>query len=388
MKIVHVCLCGTFGEDYAYQDNLLPKYHKKLGHEVTVIAPVYCKINTQTGEEELAPSGTKYLSDGIKLIRLIPFIKSHINIRLHTFKGLYKTLINESPDLLFVHGIDSPSYYYCLKYARKNPRISIVFDNHADWNNSYHNKFAFYWAKYIIKNLIAKPALRLAKQFYGVTPARCKFLTEMYGIPKERIKLLPFGADDNELNIKDKNELRVKIRNQYNIGENDFLIVTGGKIDRRKNIHLLAEVVSKIDNSNIKLLIFGAANDEMKEYFSRIKDSRIIQIGWVSSNSVYQYFYAADFVMFPGLHSVLWEQMLATSVPCAITRLDGFEYVNFNDNCILMDGNTVDYYIQIIEKVTSDHHFYNTLKQNAQSKLSEQFMYSKIAQQVIDDLHL
>ena len=74
MKIVHVCLCGTFGEDYAYQDNLLPKYHRKLGHDVTIIAPIYCKINTQTGEEELAPLGIKYLSDGIKLILLLIII--------------------------------------------------------------------------------------------------------------------------------------------------------------------------------------------------------------------------------------------------------------------------------------------------------------------------
>lgn len=388
MKIVHVCLCGTFGEDYAYQDNLLPKYHHKMGYDVTIIAPIYCRINTQTGEEETAPHGVKYMADGIKLIRLAPRIKSRINVRLHLFKGLYRYLQQEAPNLLFVHGIDSLSYRKCIKYAKKHPRVNLVFDNHADWNNSYHNKLSFYWAKYIIKGLIVNPALKITKQFYGVTPARCNFLNEMYGIPKERIKLLPFGADDDELRIDSKQTLRETIRNKYNIKPTDFLIVTGGKIDRRKNIHLVAKAVSKIQNQNLKLLIFGAVNNEMEEIFSSITSDRIIMTGWVPSNEVYKYFYAADLVMFPGLHSVLWEQMLATRTPCACTKISGFEHVNYNDNCILMEGNTTDYYMGIINRILNNSDYYKQLCENSNTDLADQFKYSKIARQVLDDINM
>lgn len=388
MKIVHVCLCGTFGEDYAYQDNLLPKYHRKMGHDVTIIAPIYCRINTQTGEEEIAPSGVKFMADGIKLIRLEPWIKNRINIRLHLFKGLYKVLRHEAPNLLFVHGIDSLSYRDCIKYAKQHPEVNLVFDNHADWNNSYHNKLSFYWAKYIIKKAIVKSALEITKQFYGVTPARCTFLNEMYTIPKDRIKLLPFGADDEELRIESKQALRETVRNKYNIRPTDFLIVTGGKIDKRKNIHLVADAVSKIKNPNLKLLIFGAVNNEMNEYFSSITSSRIIMTGWVPSNDVYKYFYAADLVMFPGLHSVLWEQMLATRTPCACTKLDGFEHVNYNDNCILLDGNTTEYYMNIIDSIINNGDYYKTLCEKSNTELADQFKYSKIAQQILDDLNI
>ena len=38
MKIVHVCLAGIGVTDgWTYQENLLTKYHKKLGHDVTII---------------------------------------------------------------------------------------------------------------------------------------------------------------------------------------------------------------------------------------------------------------------------------------------------------------------------------------------------------------
>lgn len=39
MRIVHACLSNNFFcKDFAYQDNLLPKYHSKLCHEAYIIA--------------------------------------------------------------------------------------------------------------------------------------------------------------------------------------------------------------------------------------------------------------------------------------------------------------------------------------------------------------
>lgn len=388
MKIVHVCLCGTFGEDYAYQDNLLPKYHRLLGNDVTIIAPTYCRINTSTGEEEQSASGVKYLKDGEKLIRLRPLIDIKLNVRLHLFRGLKECLESEKPDLLFVHGLSSLNYMHCIDYAKRHQNVKLVFDNHSDWNNSYHSKLALYWDKYITNTFVAKPACRVAKIFYGVTPARCNFLHEMYGVPQNKIKYLPFGADDSELMFDKREELRKEVRQKYNIADDDFLVVTGGKIDRKKNIHLLAEAVKKINKKHIKLLIFGSVNNDMKSIFDELHCENIIMIGWVPSCDVYRYFYAADFVIFPGLHSVLWEQTLASKVPCSMTRIDGFEHVNFNDNCILLETIDANYYADIIETLYCDPAKYSLLKKNANSPLADRFRYSSIAQQVINDLDL
>ena len=37
MKIVHIAPSAPYNDHWGYQDNLLPKYQKKLGHEVTMI---------------------------------------------------------------------------------------------------------------------------------------------------------------------------------------------------------------------------------------------------------------------------------------------------------------------------------------------------------------
>lgn len=41
MKIVHLCLSAFFIDNYSYQENILPKYHVKMGHVVTVIASLF-----------------------------------------------------------------------------------------------------------------------------------------------------------------------------------------------------------------------------------------------------------------------------------------------------------------------------------------------------------
>ena len=38
MRITHLCLGCFFPDGYSYQENMLPKYHKLMGADVTVIA--------------------------------------------------------------------------------------------------------------------------------------------------------------------------------------------------------------------------------------------------------------------------------------------------------------------------------------------------------------
>jgi hypothetical protein len=38
MKVVHLCLGCFYIDNYSYQENMLPKYHKLAGHEVSVVA--------------------------------------------------------------------------------------------------------------------------------------------------------------------------------------------------------------------------------------------------------------------------------------------------------------------------------------------------------------
>lgn len=387
MKIVHVCITGIWGEQYAYQENLLPHYHRLMGNEVTIIATTYSKYTNGLPEEE--PIGESFLKDGTKLIRLAPAISNYkINGHLHLVKGLKNAILQEKPDLLFIHDLACFNFS-CLSSVKKQiPDVKIVFDNHADLVNSLHSPITKFLHKVLYRYCLAPKLLKVGEVFYGVTPSRCDFLHDVYGIPMRKIKLLVMGADDVKMDLANKDKLRAEVRSRFNIKEDDFLIVTGGKIDKKKNIHLLANAVNNVSAKNVKLLIFGKISPDLLEVFEREKSDRVQLIGWVDSDKVYELFYAADFVMFSGLHSVLWEQAVASKTPCAFSKIEGFDHVLFNDNCVLMTNNDAECYKTLIDDLLTDKTKYNALKDNSNSALSENFYYSNIAKQVLVDAGL
>jgi glycosyltransferase involved in cell wall biosynthesis len=194
------------------------------------------------------------------------------------------------------------------------------------------------------------------------------------------------GADDDSMHMDRKAEIREQIREQYGVKKDDFLIVTGGKIDKNKNVHLLAETVAAIDNSRLRLLIFGNIEESVRQIIDGLNSDKIIKAGWIPSDRVYDYFYAADLVAFPGLHSVLWEQAVASRVPCAFSKIDGFDHVDVGGNAFFFEEPTVECYKESLLKVLNDSAYYAQLQKCADSDIVDVFLYSHIAEQVIEDI--
>jgi len=93
----------------------------------------------------------------------------------------------------------------------------------------------------------------------------------------------------------------------------------------------------------------------------------------------------SDLGVFPGTHSVLWEQACANGLPCIFKRWNGIEHVLVNDNCILMkDTSDKELGIQII-KLYEDKKRMLELKSNAMEYGRNRFLYSLISKQLIND---
>ena len=387
MKIVHVCISAPWSEKYAYQENVLPRFHRLMGHDVTVIAPVFTRIGDYKGNR--ASAGCSILADGTKMVRLAPRIDNKtILSHIPSVKGLKKTIIDERPDLLFVHDVCCFDYFCLTAIKKQFPQLKIVFDNHSDYVNSLHKRSSRFLHHMIYRHMLIPQLVKVGEWFYGVTPSRCTFLHEVYGIPKNKIKLLIMGADDEKMMLGQRETLRKEVRLRYRIKDDDFLVVTGGKIDKLKNIHVLAHAVNSLKRENLKLLVFGKINKNVQPLFDAEATPNIITIGWVDSDKVYELFYAADLIVFPGLHSVLWEQAVASKTPCAFSKMDGFEHFNVNDNCILMTGKDAGYYKDMLTNLLENKEVYLKLKTNSNSPATEQFYYSRIAQQVLCDVGL
>ena len=384
MKILHIVPSAPYNDNWGYQDNLLPSYHKKMGHEVTVIT-----TNLMHKDGKIAETAcTDYvLEDGVRVIRL-PYKQYPHRILTTLCRRLYVyDLLEEiKPDFIFLHGLISTTVFDAVKYIKKHKNCTLVEDTHSDRVN-FQSVGSTNFSKFVIcrwYRLINRLSIRYVSRVYGVTPLRSQFAEDYFNIPKEKIGLLVMGADDAKIHFDQMPELRTHIRSELGLTEDDFVVITGGKIDRTKNIHLLMQAVSELNYDNLKLIVFGQPSEDMQSQIEKLsEDSHIRNIGWLQSDKVYDYFLASDLVAFPGTHSVLWEQACGCGLPAIFKDWEGMHHVDVGGNCRFLKEDSVNELKSVISEIYENKSSYQQMKKIAGEKGIPMFSYSQIARRAI-----
>lgn len=380
MKILHVCLIGPFSDNWTYQENFLSKYHKKMGHDVSLVASTYSWDNH--GKYKKLKVGEYINEDGVRVYRLENKWNTTIDSKLKMYVGLLDVLNEVSPDLLFVHDVQFLDVYTLVKYLKRNPHVKVYVDNHADFLNSARTWLSKNILHKILWKKCAHKILPYTTKFYGVLPSRVDFLVDLYNLPREKCELLVMGGDDELIEKVSNPEISNITRQKNNFSDSDIVIVTGGKVDKSKTqILLLMKAINGIVNSNIKLVVFGSVIAELKEDFEKELSERVKYVGWKSAEEIYFEFAAADIIAFPGLHSVLWEQAVALGKPCVFKKIEGYSHIDFGGNCEYFTEETVESYQAIVMYV--NNHL-SEMKTIAESKLKDEFLYGNISKKSIE----
>lgn len=384
MKIVHICLACFFPDGYSYQENILPKFHKKQGFDVEVIASLVTFDGS--GKQTLYAGPMQYRNEyDIPVTRLAYRRPNALYQRLRRFTGLRGALERSKPDILFIHGCQFMDIDVIAAYAKRHPNVRIYVDNHADFSNSAKNRLSRailhggFWKR------CARRIAPYAEKFYGVLPARVDFLKDVYGLPEEQCELLVMGADDELVERAKQTDARRRIRERYHIAEDDFLIVTGGKIDRWKTqTVLLMQAVRDLAPARVKLLVFGSVEDALKQQVDSLSDGdRVQYIGWIRSEESYEYFEAADLAVFPGRHSVLWEQAAGQGVPMLVKDWPGTHHVDLGGNVRFLCRDSVEEIRGEIERLLLRPEEYTAMKQVAERSGKKMFSYREISKRAI-----
>ena len=358
MKIVHLCLSAFYIDNYSYQENMLPKYHVKQGYDVTVIASLFTFSEEGKGIYLSKPS--EYVNkDGIKVVRLDyerPFYK--INRFLRRYHHFSTTLEEEKPDIIFSHNVSTADMATLKSYMVKHPQVILYADNHADYINSGKNVLSRHILHPIIWRHYATLIEPYVRIFYGVTPMRCRFLTEMYRIPQDKVAFLPMGVDDESI-PNNRLAVRQSVRDELGIPSHATVIITGGKIDHLKNIHVLVKAFTALEIKDLHLMICGVLTQEMA-YLKDVFDTNenIHYLGWCNAARVINCMVASDIACFPGTHSTLWEQSVGVGLPSIFKRWNDMEHVNVNNNCLFVQGEDADELVSAISLMTSNYEKY------------------------------
>lgn len=382
MRIVHISPNSSYTEGWSYQENLLPKYQAKLGNEVTLIVTNKSRPNQDLVEVDCGDFISK---DGFRVIRkkkIIPKI-GRISF-LASYLDIYNDLETINPDLIFVHGLGDRTICQVIRYKRKHMDTLIIQDNHLDYNIGFNpNKNFFTALLSCYYKWFYKKTDKYISKVYGVTPWRKKYAMDVYGVPESKAGVLIMGADDEKIDLENKTQIRKNIRERYNIENDEFLIVTGGKLDKSKGVLPLMEACGS--TSGLKLLIFGNVLDDIRSEFDSLckKNKNIIYIGWIDSENTYDYFFAADLVVFLGQHSVLWEQACAAKVPCLFKKWEGMDHVDVGGNCVFLEELSIDGIRNELLKLVFTEEYYK-MKKTAESEKTDVFLYSNIADKSLE----
>ena len=382
IKIVHIVISANYKEGMSYQENLLSAKHVELGYDVTVIArQLYVD---REGHRMISESGEHVGKDGVKIIVLRETnVPTRFALFFDTCKGLYETINEAHPDILFVHNFTSPDVRHIARYMKTHPEVELYVDCHSDYfnnpNKTNRQKFV-HW----VKKQYGRKLLPYAKVYWGTTPWRVQFLQDVYNIPSSRTGLLIMGADETKIIGRNREEVRKEIRNHYGIPGDAFVVVTGGTLDKRKQQDLLLESVKNMREENVWLIVFGKPTADMEQVIEKYRSvENIVLTGWLASDKAYDMFFASDLAVFPGTHSVLWEQAAACGIPVVVKHWEGMEHINAGGNAVLLNEVSVKTISEVIRSLTPiSSNQYRSLK-SAALNVADSFYLREIAKKSI-----
>lgn len=388
MKVVHIMLGCFYIDNHSYQENMLPKYHKAMGHKVEIIASTL-SFDDKGNACNVEPKS--YINEnGIPVIRLpykktlVPKYRTKVGKFFRVYDGFETALERSKPDIVFVHGCQFCDISILVKYL-KTHSITVYVDNHADFSNSARNWMSKKILHGILWKRCAQKIAPYTKKFYGVLPARVDFLKSIYGLPENKIELLVMGADDEMVKRVTTKENRYYFRKKYSIHDSDFLIVTGGKIDHAKRQVLsLLKVLKDYPQVNLRVLVFGSVVDDMRQELMTYVDGRKIQfIGWLNNEQTARCIAASDLAVYPGRHSVLWEETVGLGIPMVVKQWEGTTHIDVGGNVVFIE-NDADI-SKTLADLLNNMDQYEKMKYIAKSKGMRTFSYEAIARRSIEN---
>lgn len=383
MKIVHICLSGPYTDGFSYQENLLSKYHKLAGNEVALIASTQ-RYESDGSMVEVEPCEYTNI-DEVHVVRL-PYSRcGRIARKLRWVRGLGDVLEKEMPDIIFNHGVQSVCNEQVIAYVKRHSNVLLFCDNHCDECNAFSHGF---YQQVIHKTLWRYEARKIAKYsrvVWGVLPSRVDFLTTVYGLPKEKCELLVMGADDELIETAEAYARSSKCKDRP-VCKDDFVVITGGKIDSRKRQILDLMKAFKTDKlRGSALLVFGSVDTESRDEFEALlaESSNIIYLGWLDATSIYRCMELADLACFPGEHSVLWEQTAGMGKPLVLHYREGEQHISEKGNVRYLPSNSDSDNIAELLASIRDTSALEEMK-DAAVLAQDKFRYSSISKRAIE----
>jgi glycosyltransferase involved in cell wall biosynthesis len=216
-------------------------------------------------------------------------------------------------------------------------------------------------------------------------------VSEIYGVPEERIDVIPNGVRIDFFKQCSKNE-KDKIMEQYNF-EKALLFI---KPIPRKGLHLLIRALPAIlkEVPGLKLLVVGGISTNATYYKFcynlsqrfHVKD-RVLFIGWVDDVDLPKYFTVASALVLPSLYEAspitVLESMACGTPVCASKGLGLSEIITDGKDGFLVDPTNATSLAEALITLLTDNSLRQRMSFNTRKKIERHYSWDYIAEQYL-----
>jgi glycosyltransferase involved in cell wall biosynthesis len=301
MKVLHVE--DRFHPSMGYQINFFARYHHP-DYEFFILSSDSSRIWTASEDSLDLFAADKEFEEkyGVSIFRLATSLdrKTRQNLWL---KGLIKTIRKIDPDILYVHTLETYSALRIALSSKILRNYRVFFDTHTLLNQfqpGLKSRLFTYFLRKVVSRRIHKNGARV----FATVPENRIILEQEYGIQPEHIFYSPIGTDLDMFRY-DEDSRREK-RSKLDIDTKGIVLLYTGKMNHRKNPHLILDAVSSMEDKieqDLDIIFVGAADKAYLEKHLRKKfrndKIRFRIMPAVAVAELYRWYSMADFVVFP-----------------------------------------------------------------------------------------
>lgn len=191
-----------------------------------------------------------------------------------------------------------------------------------------------------------------------------------YFSPRKEIGIIPLAFHPPSLTETARNELGLK--------DGDFLLITIGRIIKRKAIDTMVSALGKIPDDRVKLLIAGDGPE--KEHIASLArrlniEKRVIFLGYVSDENKYRFISVSDLFISTSLHEgfgIVFMEAMYCGLPIICTNHGGqVDFLAHEKNALLMDVGDVDACAGYIRRFIEEPALYRACSENNRKKVRD-----------------
>ena len=123
---------------------------------------------------------------------------------------------------------------------------------------------------------------------------------------------------------------------------------------------------------------------DLKDDVEKRCSNKVKYIGWQKATYSYYLFAASDLVVFPGRHSVFWEQVVAQGIQIVCKYWNGTDHVDVGGNVIFLTKDNASEIQEKIEYLLANPLEYEKMKFIAKNKGMKVFSYKEISKRAIE----